>query len=107
MARSDATPFGLAFLPDALDEWRALDGSVKKQFQAQLRRRLLQPRTPGSELRGPLRGYYKIKLSRAGFRLIYRVEDERVVVTVVAVGLRAGDAVYAAAVRRVAGRTRP
>jgi len=101
LASSESAKFALEFLPDALDEWRALDGSAKRQFEAQLRKRLLQPRLPGSELRGPLRGYYKIKLRRAGYRLIYRVEDERVVVTVVAVGLRADDAVYEAAVRRL------
>lgn len=101
MARSEPARYALAFLPDALGEWRALDGAVKKQFEAQLRRRLLQPHVPGSELRGPLRGYYKIKLRRAGYRLIYRVEDARVIVTVVAVGLRADDAVYVAAVRRL------
>ena len=101
MARSEPAQYALAFLPDALREWRALDGSVKKQFEAQLRKRLLQPHVPLNELRGPLRGYYKIKLRRAGYRLIYRVEDERVIVTVIAVGLRADDAVYVAAVRRL------
>jgi mRNA interferase RelE/StbE len=101
LASSKSAKYTLAFLPDALAEWRALDGSAKKQFEAQLRARLLQPHRPGSELRGPLRGYYKIKLRRAGYRLIYRVEDERVVVTVVAVGLRADDAVYVAAIRRL------
>ena len=101
MANSKPAEFTLEFLPDALDEWRALDGSAKKQFEAQLRKRLLQPHLPGSELRGPLRGYYKIKLRRAGYRLVYRVEDERVVVTVVAIGLCVDDAVYLAAVRRL------
>ena len=106
MPTAKPATFALEFLPDALDEWRALDGSAKKQFEAQLRKRLLQPHLPGSELRGPLRGYYKIKLRRAGYRLIYRVEDKRVVVTVVAVGLRVDDAVYVAAVRRLT-RTTP
>ncbi|MFO7727447.1 MAG: hypothetical protein R6X11_03880 [Desulfonatronovibrio sp.] len=40
---------------------------------------------------------YKIKLRSAGYRLIYRVEDELMFVTVIAVGKRDKQKVYAAA----------
>ena len=40
---------------------------------------------------------YKIKLRSAGYRLVYEVEDNRVVVTVVAIGKREGGEVYSRA----------
>jgi mRNA interferase RelE/StbE len=44
--------------------------------------------------------HYKIKLRSAGYRLVYRVEDLRVVVAVVAVGKRERGDVYEAAKKR-------
>jgi mRNA interferase RelE/StbE len=37
---------------------------------------------------------YKIKLKNAGYRLVYQVDDKRIVVIVVAVGKRENLAVY-------------
>ena len=54
--------YRLKFLPDALDEWNALDGSVKEVLKKLLKKRLEQPRVPGAELHGDLRDCYKIKL---------------------------------------------
>ena len=57
--------YRLKFLPDALDEWNALDGSVKEVLKKLLKKRLEQPRVPGAELHGDLRDCYKIKLRMA------------------------------------------
>jgi mRNA interferase RelE/StbE len=43
---------------------------------------------------------YKITLRSAGYRLVYDVEDDRVVVTVVAIGKREHGEVYSRAHRR-------
>jgi mRNA interferase RelE/StbE len=43
---------------------------------------------------------YKIKLRSAGFRLVYQVVDERLVVMVIAVGKRENDLVYRLARKR-------
>lgn len=54
------------------------------------------PRVPKNKLLGhPNR--YKIKLRSIGYRLVYEVIDEQVVVLVIAVGRRENDAVYQAA----------
>ncbi|GBH19445.1 mRNA-degrading endonuclease RelE [Pseudomonas syringae pv. actinidiae] len=45
--------------------------------------------------------HYKIKLRSAGYRLVYRVEDDRVVVTVVAVGKRERGDIYDSAKDRL------
>jgi mRNA interferase RelE/StbE len=44
---------------------------------------------------------YKIKLRQIGYRLVYRVDDDVVFVTVVSVGRRDGQKVYAAAQSRL------
>ena len=91
--------FDLQFLPSALKEWEKLGGSVREQFKKKLAERLEHPRTAKDALHG-LKDHYKIKLRNAGYRLVYRVEDRAITVTVVAVGKREHDRVYRDAARR-------
>lgn len=93
--------YTLKFLPEALAEWQSLDGSVKETLRKQLKKRLTQPHVPGAELRGELRGCYKIKLLKQGYRLVYSVEDETLVVLVVAIDKREDLAAYRAALKRL------
>ena len=95
------TKYRLKFLPAALDEWNALDGSIKAVLKKLLQKRLEQPRVPGAELHGDLRDCYKIKLLKQGYRLVYRVEDDVLVVLVLAVAKREDMAVYRAAIERL------
>jgi mRNA interferase RelE/StbE len=66
-----------------------------------LKKRLEQPHVPGSELHGDLVNCYKIKLLKHGYRLVYQVEEDVLVVLVLAVAKREGMAVYRAAVSRL------
>ncbi|MBI1284691.1 MAG: type II toxin-antitoxin system mRNA interferase toxin, RelE/StbE family [Thiobacillus sp.] len=91
--------YELNFHPDALDEWRKLDKSVREQFKKKLAERLENPRVPGSQLSGA-KDRFKIKLRNAGFRLIYAIRDQQLVVLVVATGKRERNAVYKAAANR-------
>ncbi len=91
--------YELSFLPAALKEWRKLGEPVREQLKRKLAERLERPRVPKDALHG-LRDHYKIKLRAAGYRLVYRVEDEMITVTVVAVGKREGGAVYDTAAKR-------
>ncbi len=86
--------YRLKFTAAALAEWKALDGSVKETFRKLLKKRLLQPHLPGSALKGPLIGCYKIKLRQQGYRLIYTVEDEVLIVLVLTISKRENNAVY-------------
>ncbi|MGB3290874.1 MAG: type II toxin-antitoxin system RelE/ParE family toxin [Burkholderiaceae bacterium] len=95
--------YRLKFLPEALDEWNALDGSIKEPLRKALRKRLEQPRVPGSELHGDLKNCYKIKLRKQGYRLVYSIEDNVLVVLVLAIDKREGLAAYRYAVERLAG----
>ncbi|WAC59215.1 type II toxin-antitoxin system RelE family toxin [Brevundimonas sp. SL130] len=92
-------PFDLQFLPSALKEWEKLGAPVRSQFKKKLAERLEHPRVPKDALHG-MRDHYKIKLRDAGFRLVYKVEDAKITVTVVAVGKREHSRVYRDAARR-------
>jgi len=91
--------FELKFLPSALKEWSKLGATIRKQLRKKLTERLENPRIPADALHG-LDDHYKIKLRSAGYRLVYRVEDKSVTVTVVAVGRREHNEVYKAAAAR-------
>ena len=64
-----------------------------------LKERLENPRVPASQLHGR-KDQYKIKLRGAGYRLVYRVEDDIVTVTVIGVGKRENDDIYNATLNR-------
>lgn len=95
------TSYRLAFLPSALKEWEKLGGNVRAQFKKKLAERLDNPHVPASRLSG-MDGCYKIKLRGAGYRLVYRVDEGRVTVVVVAVGRRDRNLVYKIAAGRLA-----
>lgn len=91
--------YELAFLEEALAEWKRLDGSIREQFKKKLAERLDEPRIDAARLFGRA-DRYKIKLRGIGSRLVYEVHEKRLVVLVVAVGKRDKNAVYKAAERR-------
>ena len=93
--------YELGFHPDALNEWRRLDATVRAMFKKKLLERLQNPRVPAARLAGkPDR--FKIKLRASGYRLVYEVRDAQLIVVVVAVGKRERNAAYMAAARRSA-----
>ncbi|MEL6059788.1 MULTISPECIES: type II toxin-antitoxin system RelE family toxin [unclassified Methylobacterium] len=93
--------YELQFLPSALKEWRKLGFTVREQFKAKLAERLQAPHVPADRLAGSeMKDCYKIKLRASGYRLVYRVSDAAITVTVVAVGKRDRQAVYRTAQKR-------
>jgi mRNA interferase RelE/StbE len=92
--------YELEFDVDALKEWRKLDGSVRSQFKKQLAKRLRVPHVPSAKLHGDLQNTYKIKLRDVGYRLVYEVIEQRLVIVVIAVGRRDHDEVYLVASKR-------
>jgi mRNA interferase RelE/StbE len=92
--------YRLQFLPEAKLEWDKLDGSIRTQFAKVLLRRLDMPRVPAAALTA-MPDCYKIKLRSTGFRLVYRVLDDVLVLLTIAVGKRDKSAVYDAAKLRL------
>ena len=93
--------YRLQFVPSAWTEWQKLDGSVKEPLRKLLKKRLDNPHVPGAALHGALAGHYKIKLNRQGYRLVYGVQDDVLLVMVMAVDKREDSVVYQSAMARV------
>lgn len=91
--------FKLKFVPQAKKEWRKLAPNIKAQFVKKLAERLESPHVTASRLSG-YSNTYKIKLRSVGYRLVYEVIDEHVVVYVLAVGKRENNEVYANLINR-------
>lgn len=94
------TAYRLTFLRDAEKEWGKLGTTIQRQFAKKLRERLSTPHVPAARLHD-MPNCYKIKLHKAGYRLVYRVFDDRIVVQVVAVGKREREQVYKDAAERL------
>ena len=92
--------YRLEFLPSALKEWRKLGATVRNQFARKLDERLATPHVPSARL-SEFPDCYKIKLRKVGYRLVYRVDDDRIVVIVIAVGKRERNEAYKTAAKRI------
>lgn len=90
----------LVFKEEAKKEWDNLDSTIRTIFAKKLKERIRQPRVESSRLSG-MKDCYKIKLNRAGFRLVYQVRDKELIVSVVAVGKREKNLVYKIAKKRI------
>jgi mRNA interferase RelE/StbE len=91
--------YELAFLDQALKEWRKLDANTRQQFKKKLTERLDNPRVAAAKLSGA-KDRYKIKLASIGYRFVYEARDVEILVLVIAVGRRDRNAVYKAADQR-------
>lgn len=91
--------YKIKFLPSALKEWKKLSTDIKEQFKKKLIERSSAPRIPSSQLHG-FKDVYKIKLRSSGYRLVYEVNDEEIVIYVIAVGKRDRGSVYKKARKR-------
>ncbi|HEC26093.1 MAG TPA: type II toxin-antitoxin system RelE/ParE family toxin [Gammaproteobacteria bacterium] len=91
--------YKIKFLPSALKEWKKLAPPIQKQFKKKLEERSNIPRNKASRLRG-FKDVYKIKLRSVGYRLVYEVNDNEIVIYVIAVGKRERGLVYSKAEER-------
>ena len=91
--------YKLRFHELALVEWKKLDKTVREPLQKKLGERLLQPRVASAAFSG-MPDCYKIKIQSLGYRLVYRVDDDVVYVTIIAIGKRERSAVYKRALQR-------
>lgn len=100
LSRSALPTYKLRFHELALAEWNKLDKTIREPFLKKLAERLLQPRVQAAALSG-MPDCYKIKIQSVGYRLVYRVDEDVIYVTVVAVGKRERSAVYKRAIKRL------
>ncbi|HNE25861.1 MAG TPA: type II toxin-antitoxin system RelE/ParE family toxin [Pseudomonadales bacterium] len=92
--------YKLEFKESALKEWKKLGHTVREQLKKKLAERLEYPHVPSAALSGA-KNTYKIKLSQAGYRLVYSVQDKTITVTVIAIGKRNRNEIYEIALSRL------
>ncbi|RRO08512.1 type II toxin-antitoxin system RelE family toxin [Pectobacterium aquaticum] len=92
--------YSVKFREDALKEWLKLDKAIQQQFAKKLKKCCENPHIPAAKLRG-MKDCYKIKLRASGFRLVYEVIDNVLIIAVVAVGKRERSGVYHLASERM------
>ncbi len=92
--------YTVKFREDALKEWQKLDKAIQQQFAKKLKKCCENPHVPSAKLRG-IKDCYKIKLRTSGFRLVYQVIDDTLVIAVVAIGKRERSEVYNLASERL------
>ncbi len=89
---------------EAEQDFAALDGSLQKLARKKLLKLEENP-CLGEELQNragsDLRGYYKLYFNGTRYRIVYRIENDVLLVLVIGIGQRAHGSVY----RMVAGRT--
>lgn len=85
--------YTVKFREDAVKEWKRLDRTIQQQFAKKLKKLSENPHIPSARLHD-LKNCYKIKLRALGFRLVYEVIDNVLLITVIAVGKRERSEVY-------------
>lgn len=99
--QEDGQVYRVLLTKESLKEWNKIDHSIQRLFQRKLSSVLLNPISVNNRLRGKLSNCYKIKLKRAGYRLVYEVRSQTIVLIVWAVDKRDDDKVYESAIRRL------
>jgi len=85
--------YKLKFTDISNKEYKKLNSTIQEQFKKKLKERLENPRVQKDKLSG-YSNIYKIKLRSSGFRLVYEVKDEEIVVLVLTVAKRENNKVY-------------
>ncbi|MBN3116322.1 type II toxin-antitoxin system RelE/ParE family toxin [Pectobacterium brasiliense] len=92
--------YSVKFREDALKEWLKLDKTIQQQFAKKLKKCCENPHIPSAKLRG-MKDCYKIQLRASGFRLVYEVIDDVLIIAVVTVGKRERSGIYHLASERM------
>jgi len=94
--------YKIYFIKKARKEWDKLDFSIKDQLKKKIIERLENPHVSKDKL-SIKENFYKIKLRTTGYRLIYHVIDEKLIVNIIAIAKRDKDYVYKIIHKRLSG----
>ncbi len=85
--------YKLYFIKKSKKEWDKLNPTIKEQFKKKLAKRLIEPIVPKDKLSG-YENVYKIKLRNWGYRLVYEVKEDKIIIVVLAIGKRENNDIY-------------
>lgn len=80
--------YKIHFTETSLKEFKKLGATIQAQFKKKLKTLQSNPHIPSARLHGDLANCYKIKLRSAGYRLVYEVKDDMLIIVVIAVAKR-------------------
>ncbi|MDR2134057.1 MAG: type II toxin-antitoxin system RelE/ParE family toxin [Treponema sp.] len=84
--------FEIQFIPEAAEDYIALDGSIKKQVNEKIDKLKENPflgETLGNKNNIDLAGYYKIYVAKKAYRIIYRIiKNEIEIIEIWGIGKR-------------------
>lgn len=87
--------------PKAAKEFKKAGRQIVDQALDKLQERLNNPRVQADDALHNMKDCYKIKLRSVGYRLVYQVQDDRVVILILALGRRDKSKVYEDAKKRL------
>ena len=96
--------YRIEFLPEAAQEFEALDGSLKKLAARQIEKLQERPElgeSLGNKMGIDLTGYRKVYFGKKGYRIVYEIQQQRLVVLIIGVGKRERAEVYREVARRL------
>jgi len=93
-------PYAIEFMPRARKAWSKLPHPVKEQLARRLAERQQNPHVASARL-SRMPNCYKIKLRGPRLRLVCRVEEQRLVILVLAIGKRERNEAYQEADREL------
>lgn len=85
---TDPTFYKIHFTETSLKEFKKLGATIQAQFKKKLKTLQSNPHIPSARLHGDLANCYKIKLRSAGYRLVYEVKDDLLIIVVIAAAKR-------------------
>lgn len=99
--------YSVAVHPKFEDDLARLSKAIQDQLRKKLEKIIENTHIPKNRLSGFPPNCYKIKLLKAGVRLVYQVIDDEVIILLVTVGKREDSVVYEEAVERLQTSTTP
>lgn len=97
-------PYKVEFLPEAAREFEVLDGSLKKIAAKQIDKLADKPELGeplGKRLGIDLTGYRKTYFGRKGYRIVYEIQRQRLVILIIGIGKRERAEIYKEIARRL------
>lgn len=96
--------YKIEFLPDAAQEFEALDGSLKKIAAKQIEKLAERPELGeplGKRMGIDLTGYRKIYFGKKAYRIVYEIQRQKLVVLIIGIGKRERAEIYREVARRL------
>jgi mRNA interferase RelE/StbE len=96
--------YKVEFLPEAAREFEALDGSLKKIAAKQIDKLAERPELGeplGTRMGINLTGYRKMYFGKKGYRIVYEIQRQKLVILIIGIGKREREEIYRDVARRL------